>query len=67
MSYQDFQKIFYEILYVTPLPNGDEWNIKRLQNADLRIKCDWTEVLYRTRAELVLEYKNGRINLLFLF
>jgi hypothetical protein len=55
MSYPKFQAIFYGILSQTPLPNGDKWNLKPLQNADLRNEHDWIEVLYRTRATLVFK------------
>ncbi len=67
MSYQQFKDIFYEILRNTPLPNGDRWDIRPLQNADLRNERGWTEVLYRTCASLVLEYKIDEVNLFFLF
>ncbi len=55
MSHQQSKDIFYEILSDTPLPNEDKWDIRPLQNADLRNERGWTEVLYRTRASLVLE------------
>jgi len=55
MAFRLFKSVFEDILYWTPLPNGDIWTFQTLQNAGLRNNQGWMEVLYRTRAKLVFK------------
>jgi len=53
MSFRLFKSIFEQILFETPLPNGDIWKIQTLENAGLRNNQGWMEVLYRNFAWLI--------------
>jgi len=53
MSFRLFKSIFEQILFETPLPNGDIWKIQTLENAGLRNNQGWMEVLYQNFAWLI--------------
>jgi hypothetical protein len=55
MSYREFKAIFDWILFRTPLPSGDKWDLQRLGNAGLQNKQVWPELLYRTCGRLILK------------
>jgi hypothetical protein len=68
MSYGEYRSVFNKILYETPLPNGDRWNLLTLQNAGLRNTQGWWEMLYRTHGKLVIsKHKNHRYIFSFIF